>query len=568
MNSQTHPDERLLACLQSCEPNFDSQRNVLKTLWKESPGYHTTLPVGVMVCSTKDNLTYALALLASGSDSSIRRAESVVSQMLELQDRDSSSPTYGIWPWFADEPLTAMRPPDWNWADFCGIRLAHILNVYGCHLAGDLQKRIKSSLRAAAYSIFRRNVGPGYTNIAIKGAVVCAVAGEVIGDDLLVDYARRRLQNFLSFTEEAGGFNEYNSPPYGVLVLTEVERGLLMIKDGEIRKSLRCVHELCWSMFAATLHLPTGQICGPQTRAYHDLLTADMIAILEVGLGLPLFRPSLRGELSFPGVEQVCLIPRVLCSDTIKERLFRGTKERFERHDFHRSTNSQKHRSAAVWMTEHACLGSMNVGTFWTQQHAIAGYWRTGESVAVVRVRFQRNGRDFASAVVRTSQEMNELLAGISLSTNKGDFHDHLDRPSGGRFETTELCLVIEVLAQNARAEEKGPGVFLLSAGEGSLLACPVFSVFDGHPIQWKTTSSEGRAALVATLHEGESVIFCPEAVNEFALGLYLAVVCTNEIPAKPTLRYDVSDDEMTFSSGSTAVDLKLSIPRKPIPFV
>lgn len=566
MNSQIHPDERLIACLQLHETDFDNRQNVLKTLWKESPGYHTTLPIGVMVCSTKDNLTYVLALLASGNASLIQRAEAVLSEMLELQDRDSTSPTYGIWPWFADEPLSAMRPPDWNWADFCGIRLAHILCEHACRLTSELQERVKSSLRMAAYSIFRRNVGPGYTNIAIKGAVVCAVAGELAGDDLLISYARRRLQNFLTFTEVTGGFNEYNSPTYGVIVLTEVERGLSMIKDEEIRGSLLSVHGLCWSMFADTLHLPTGQVCGPQTRAYHDLLTADMITILEQGLGFPLFRPPLRGELSFPGVEQVCLIPRIACPDAIKEHLFRGNRVRFERHDFHRSNNPEKARSAAVWMTEEACLGSMNVGTFWAQQHAIAGYWRAGDSVAAVRVRVQRNGRDFASGVVRCSQEKNELLAGITFSTNKGDYHDHLDRPPEGRFETAELCLVIELLAPEARAEEREPGVFFLSSGECALLVCPVFSVFDGRPIEWQISSSAERVALVATLHEGDNFIFCPETIKEFAIGLYLSLGSAIQTP--PTLRYARAGDEMTFSSVSAVANLELKVPLRPIPFV
>jgi hypothetical protein len=36
---------------------------------------------------------------------------------------------YGIWPWLAEESLAEMAPPDWNWADFCGMRLALVLYI-------------------------------------------------------------------------------------------------------------------------------------------------------------------------------------------------------------------------------------------------------------------------------------------------------------------------------------------------------------------------------------------------------------------------------------------------------
>jgi hypothetical protein len=141
---------------------------------------------------THTALDYALALLRSDDAADHRRAADVIARVLTLQNADPVSATYGIWPWLAEESLAEMAPLDWNWADFCGMRLALVLADHGDRLSSDLVGAMRRSLGHAAWAIFRRNTRPGYTNIAIMGAGVTAAAGELLDEPRLADYGRRR----------------------------------------------------------------------------------------------------------------------------------------------------------------------------------------------------------------------------------------------------------------------------------------------------------------------------------------------------------------------------------------
>ena len=63
-----------------------------------------------------------------------------------------------------------MSVPDWNWADFCGTQLLQVAIDHKDRLPADLQQQVKDSILYAGRAIKRRNVGPGYTNIAVMGA--------------------------------------------------------------------------------------------------------------------------------------------------------------------------------------------------------------------------------------------------------------------------------------------------------------------------------------------------------------------------------------------------------------
>ena len=83
--------------------------------------------------NVKETLGACEAYAAMGA-----RAVAIVDQLLSLQDVDPFSRTYGIWSWYLEEPLSEMAPPDWNWADFCGARLAMILTYHADSLPAEL----------------------------------------------------------------------------------------------------------------------------------------------------------------------------------------------------------------------------------------------------------------------------------------------------------------------------------------------------------------------------------------------------------------------------------------------
>jgi len=72
-----------------------------------------------------------------------------------------------------------------------------------------------------------------YTDIAVKGTFV-ALAAEVLRDADLA-YARARLRRLAAFIDESGSFSEYNSPIYGWVTPTDLERLRAHVGDGQSR---------------------------------------------------------------------------------------------------------------------------------------------------------------------------------------------------------------------------------------------------------------------------------------------------------------------------------------------
>lgn len=157
--------------------NYNEQIKMLRTPFT-SPGYHTTLKNVDHAYPIRESLDYALAILDCREEKHYDRALDILRNVLSLQDHDPDSPTFGIWSWYFEEPLTQMSPPDWNWADFIGKRLLLVLMRHGNKLPADLQQLTRQAICNSCEAIIKRNVGPDYTNIAIMGAFVTLIAGE------------------------------------------------------------------------------------------------------------------------------------------------------------------------------------------------------------------------------------------------------------------------------------------------------------------------------------------------------------------------------------------------------
>ena len=116
---RAEPQKYPARCDSAYSPDFPG----LGQRW-HGTGYHSQMSNGAWVHGTRDSLDYALALLQAGGGENEARATAVIHHVLQYQDTDPFSRIYGIWPWLMEEPLAKMNPPDWNWADFCGARLA------------------------------------------------------------------------------------------------------------------------------------------------------------------------------------------------------------------------------------------------------------------------------------------------------------------------------------------------------------------------------------------------------------------------------------------------------------
>lgn len=466
---------------------------------QQGPGYHTRIANGVWVHSTRDSAYYALQLLKRGNDGDIARACDIFRTLLTLQPCDPYKQEFGIWPWLYEEPVSQMAPPDWNWADFIGAGVAHAVKEHAEKLPNDLLDGLKEALRRASWSIFRRNVHPSYTNIAIMGATVTGAAGEILGDRLLLEYAESRMQRFLEYTIEQGGLNEYNSPTYTFIALFEVERALQLCSSSKLRESAEKIRVYIWENLARHFHPATRQLSGPHSRAYHDQLNASTVNFLKWATG---DSSSAYEPFSIHDVEKHLPCPAHL----VKAFSELPEKEVLIREIFIKKQEEKDNFIGTTWMTSDITLGSINRECFWTQRRPLLAYWKASDaSNAILRLRLLREeDKDFSCMGLHNVQDRDKILSGIKPLTDRGDYHIHLDRPANGIFTFSELSLRYELSATDACAEQSDHGIFTLSSGQTkAVIACADNCNFNGLPITWSCGSTDGKAFVKATLYSG-----------------------------------------------------------------
>ncbi len=463
--------------LHELESAFDSACQMVR-LPAADVGYHSTVPAGHMVHHARASLDYALLLVRRGE---LDRAVAIVEAVLPLQVTDPTDEHFGIWPWYLEEPPHEMKPADWNWADFCGLRLAEIDHDADI-LPESLRHRVRDAVVMAGWSIFRRNVGPTYTNIALKGAVVTGYAGEALGQDELLRYARRRIRNMVDFNE----FSEYNSPAYALISLDVCERALNLLDDASMRADWRTVHRRLWEMIAKHFHAPTMQWAGPHSRAYSDVLLTEQAEFLSrrIGLNVPA-HPSVRSRLRLG----VFLGPAIDCPSDLVPAFQAGRDDEWEAklvRDLGEKAGVREH----VWMRDNACLASASTETTWVQRRPLLGYFGGAtERLSVLTVQLLKDDRPWASGQLSLRQQGPCIEGEVRFIPGQGDYHLMLDAPPDGEFDASDIRFRVRLAGPTPLAHESREHSFELSTrtshvrvviGEGNPLLHPLVAVADG----------------------------------------------------------------------------------------
>jgi len=486
--------------------SFDSMQNMLHLPFA-SPGYHSRIPGGTLVHPVRESFIYALALLQRGSAADVARSTAVLQKLLPLQDRTASSATCGVWPWLLEEPLNEMDSPDMNWADFCGASVGHIITLHRTQLTAPLVAALRNSLRLAAEAIRRRNVKPGYTNIAIMGGGVCTVAGEQLKDNGLLYYGRQRLEAVVQYTQRTGGFNEYNSPPYSKVVIAECERTLQLAADLRARRAAEHLRCEAWKAAAASFHAPTQQWAGPHSRNSRLRLRRSSVEFIRQRTGAPL-KPHPAMQAGEPRGYAV-VAARRCPADLIHHYHVSVTRPRGIHRVFERNRAGEPVTHGVTWMDDTACLGSVNRSTFWTQRKPLVAYWRTAQDAAMAfRVRFLHDGRDFASMGIRTMQHGQRTISAVHPVAGQGDWHPSLDRPTNGVFSARDLRLRFELLGQQATAARLSAGRFSLGAGARRVILHAAPATFAASAISWQTGQQSEHAFIDAVCYQGPPQAF------------------------------------------------------------
>ncbi len=431
----SNPERRqaFLRALGRVDAQYDPAVQMLRGEFS-SPGYHTTLTGGT-VHRTRESLEYAVALLDSDEPSRLPRAEAILRRVIGLQDQDPNSPTYGIWPWFLEEPLERMSPPDWNWADFCGVQLLQVVVDHMDRLAEDLRQKVRDSVLHAARSIRRRDVGPGYTNIALMGTYVTLVAGERLDDRGLFTYGKERLKKFYDYTEQTGSFTEYNSPTYTCVAIEEISRMIRHVRDEASQELLTSLNRFAWYHVACRFHAQSKQWSGPHSRSYSTLLSPETLAFLQRGVSEDIkLVPQDRAWESLDAHRLGIACPTDHLSGFRDIVIPRTETEAF----VHTHTNDSD-TIGRTWLHPDFSLGSVNISDLWNQRRPLVGYWQTSVGPAAVRIRCLHDGYDYASATLLTVQDKGDVLGAVLFATDRGDTHISLDKIAGATIQARDL---------------------------------------------------------------------------------------------------------------------------------
>lgn len=549
--------DRLLAT--ACadrDDRYDPDQGMLTKPFDGGPGYHTALdPDAVdVVHPTRESLGYALALLDVGGRARRDRAERIIATVLARQDRDETNDTYGIWPWYAEEPLSAMDPPDWNWADFCGKRLLLIERRHGDSLSGELRERIETAVCAAADAIVERDVGPGYTNIAIMGAFVTLIAGETYDVPDLRSYGAARLERFDTHVSRFDGFNEFNSPTYTRVAI--VELGSLATETETTTAGARAdrLLERAWTTVADHYHPPTDQWAGPHARSYDSMLTATDRSFLDIGTNRTL------GRLD---PEDIQYDPLWYGNDFSCPPELRSRFERLDTRalDDHYDDAADRPLTARTYLDETVALGTFDRSSCWTQRRPVIAYAPSDAGPVAIRLRVLKDGYDLAAAQCTAAQYRRRALVGINVATDGGDTHISLDGIEG-TLSCSDLRVRLEIdgatdaVTLPTAAEVAVGNRFEIELGETTASCLVPAARFGSQDIETAVTNSNDTTAVDVVFHTGEQRRFALEDVGDVAVGL--AIEFGRDVSAAATW----TDDALQLESDQLGVQ----IPTTPAP--
>ena len=500
----------LLAVLPKEDQRYDPFAKMLVTAVSGGPGYHTTLKSGD-VHATRPSLNYAAALLDSGERWRIKRANEIIRVVVDLQDKDASSQTCGLWPYYLEEPLAKMSPPDWNWADFCAMPLLMSWMNHREHLTPPLADLVREAIVHATQSIQRRNVGPGYTNIAVLGTAVTLIAAQELKLPELRAYAKERLRTLYTHVMQQGSFAEYNSPPYMIVVLQELSRILWLVKDGRDKSMATALHDLAWKHVATHFHPPTRQWAGPHSRSYETDLRKRPATLafiqaacgksVELGcteplpLGLEAYRVPLQCPRKWARLFGAIEVPKEVVEPFTKAD---GAK-----------AGSMSPVVGTTWLHPRFTLGTVNRSDLWQQRRPLLAYWGIPSAPRFLRVRFLKDDTDFSSALFFSAQHEGSALVVVTFCADHGDTHPSLDPIKDESIKAASLRLRFEFGGELAdctvRSTDGDSKAVVIQDRDVRFILRPVASAFGESTFRWEFPGLKLANRMDAAAYQGEA---------------------------------------------------------------
>ncbi len=524
-----------------------------KMITKQLNGYnyHTDAETG-RFHEVRASFNYAVGLLDSGDERYTRQALEIIEKTISLQDTNSASRYSGVWPYYEEEPLATKKSPvDFNWADFNAVALLDVYMGHQSRLSEQLKNTIRRSLIYAARSVQKRNVGPGYTNIAIMGTYVTYMVSHLFDIPDMKEYAQNRLQNFYEYTL-LRGFTEYNSPTYTIVALDELDRMKRHIIAPAVRPMIDSLYSIGWEVIAKHYHRPTGQWAGPHSRSYRTLMTPSIYGILQ---------QASNGKIALPGATQrhdVKIkheIPAHLLTYFVAPRYPRVQRDVL--------AIDEPEIIGTTYLAPRYAFSSANRSSLWNQRRPFLVYWGSPDAPRYLQLRFLHDEYDFSSASFYSRQEENKLIGAVGFLTNGGDKHISIDRIKEGKFKAKDLRLRFEFgnssLPENLKIPKKENDELTIKL-DGLHFAIQLyassFGELKGH---WEKGGDGTNSWLDYVVYSGNERDFDLSAIDSAVLGFTFSVGVSDEKMAVPQKK--ISGDTME----ADWKGLRLTAPAKPI---
>lgn len=417
--------------------------------------YHTKL-FNQNVHSIANSSAYAADRIIC--DKNFALGEKIFDKVISLQDTNPESETYGLWSWYAEEPLEEMDAPDYNMAGFNSKEMLMVLCEEWDNISAVMREKMLKSIEMACECIIKRNVGPGYTNVCITDCFITAVAGEFTGKERLLNYGRSKMEKFYCYVKGRGEIAEYNSPTYSILTINDLGDCIKFIKDEKMLETVHKVNYMLWKMLAEHFDYDMLQLAGPQERAYSDFVGSAFLKTIARGCGIDYSKHPMFGKLAEGaccgqpfGFSQEDYNAKTRTNPKCPDELvgyFTGEKKyKYVRKivtDGYNFPFFEFAKTATTYYGDRYAIGTYNRCELWNQRRPLLGYIH-GDTPVSIRVKCYHDGFDFSSGSFHAVQDKANILGSVNFSENRGDTHVCLDMISGGLVSAEDIRISFEL---------------------------------------------------------------------------------------------------------------------------
>lgn len=523
--------------MEECNRLLEKRLAELHGMWDEKEGligeYRADMGAGYhsrrtgTVHETNKSAEYASAILYLRDTNHYERAAKAFCRLAELQDTDKESRTFGLWSYYAEESISDMAAPDYNFADFIGKHFIYALSMRSECFAGETIEIMRKALRNAVECSIKRNVSPDYSNISMMSIMTIISAGELLGDERIFSIGKERLKKAYEYNMYCGAFSEYNSSTYTPLLIAELTRMMQFFKDEECREMAIKLHDMAWLSLSIYFNAAAGELSPPQKRAYRDIDDGQLRAFVYIGT---------KGRYgSFDGADKLVLSFLTLpfeCPEKYIEN-FECHGNRFTEKTYYkenkirtsdedtvivRNINSPDLK-AYTYMSGEYSIGAFDKSDLWNQRRTCSVVWKTGGRIRSFRLRGIKGDYDFCSAVTSADMYENKIAAAVGFVKDHGDFHYILDKQISSKVKTERIAFVFELSGdcEDVKILRKG-NAFEISDGSLTIYLNILEWIFDGEKAEIRLNEEKKTIELIG--YEGQEKIIDFESIRE-SYGLF-----------------------------------------------